>query len=440
MGVLTRLANTASRFRTGDGGNFAMMMAVVGLTVAMAAGYGINTAQMVSARSNLLAALDSAITSTARDLTTGKIDEQNARGTLEAFLFTNGGTAFASVDRLTLDSVVVDKATKTVSAKASIEVDMAFPLFGMANRQRITTESAALYSDRKIEVAMMLDVTGSMSGQRIRDLRTAANNAVDTFLAGQDTKNPRIRVALIPYADAVNAGPLANVVHVEGGPSSSGEPPALDDPLAASAAAPDRCATERKGSHQFTDASPYTAKVNRDYRLAFCPKAALMPLTTDRAALKARIDTFAAGGHTAGSIGIQWTWYMLSRQWADVLPVASQPAAHDPKSVAKYAILMTDGEFNTAFAGVPQHQNVRSQPARSRADAERLCAQMKRQGIEVFTIGFMLNQASAKTVLRNCASPDSGSVRHYFDTSSGDELIAAYQEIARNIERLAITR
>ena len=48
---------------------------------------------------------------------------------------------------------------------------------------------------------------------------------------------------------------------------------------------------------------------------------------------------------------------MLSPKWADVLPAASAPLAYDPKKVAKYAILMTDGEFNTAFAGVPKGGN-----------------------------------------------------------------------------------
>ena len=131
---------------------------------------------------------------------------------------------------------------------------------------------------------------------------------------------------------------------------------------------------------------------------------------------------------------------MLSQKWADVLPAASRPLAHDPRGVAKFAILMTDGEFNTAFAGVPNGQNVRNQPVRSRDNAEKLCAEMKKQGIEIFTIGFMLNQAGAKTVMKNCASPDKGATKHYFETSSGAELDAAFQSIAANIERLAIVK
>ena len=110
-----------------------------------------------------------------------------------------------------------------------------------------------------------------------------------------------------------------NNVYVETKFTTS-EPPAVDDPLAASSSSGfgfDDCATERKGSQQFTDASPNTAMVNRDYRLEFCPAAALKPLSADSGALKTTIKSFNASGSTAGHIGIQWSWYMLSPKWSD---------------------------------------------------------------------------------------------------------------------------
>ena len=206
---------------------------------------------------------------------------------------------------------------------------------------------------------MMLDVTGSMGGQKIKDLKTAANNAIDAFLLGQDEADPRVRVAIVPYADAVNTGSLSNVVYAEKSYTTK-EPPELDDPFAVSAyIPPDKCATERKGTQQFTDASPTVAMVNRDYRLEFCPEAALKPLSANISALKNTVKSFKADGYTGGHTGIQWTWYMLSNKWKDVLPKAARPEAYDEKKVAKYAILMTDGEFNTAFAGVAKKGNTR---------------------------------------------------------------------------------
>jgi hypothetical protein len=281
-----------------------------------------------------------------------------------------------------------------------------------------------------------------MQGRKIEDLKKAAKKAVERLLDNRSERDPRVRVALVPYADAVNTGSLSNTVFYET-KDTSGEPPAMNDPKAVSAQRSDRCATERKGYYQFSDASPYAAMVNRDYRLKFCPSASLRPLSSDAGMLKAEIDSFRASGHTAGHIGIQWSWYMLSPKWRNVLPQASAPADYDYKGdeVAKIAILMTDGLFNTAYAGVPQREETRGRQAdRSRKYAERLCREMKKEKIEIFTIGFMLDEPGAKSVLRNCASRDTGSVKHYYEAADGNELDAAYQDIIRNIERLAVIK
>jgi Flp pilus assembly protein TadG len=428
----------ATAFASDRQGSFAVLTALTAAVVAMAAGFAVNVAQIYNIKSGLRNALDAAVTSTARDLTTGKIDPKDARARFEDFLLSNADAKLSPSDRLVLDALVIDQTAKTVIANAHIDTDLFLPLFGSGPTQRISERSAALYSDKQIEVAMMLDITGSMAGQKIKDLKTAANNALDAFLAGQDPANPRVRVAVVPYAEAVNTGSLANTVFAETKFTTT-EPPALDAAVGVSTA-PDKCATERKGREQFTDASPYTAMVNRDYRLGSCPSASLTALSADSAALQKTIAKFSAGGSTAGHIGIQWSWYMLSPKWAGVLPKASAPAAYNPKKVAKYAILMTDGEFNTAFAGVAKGDATGSQATRSRDYAEQLCDAMKKDGIEIFTVGFMLKEAGAKQVLGNCASPDKGAVQHYFQTSSGAELNAAFLAIAQNIERLAITQ
>lgn len=437
MRVVGSIRRFLARLGRNRSGNFGMMLALTTPVLLLGAGYGLNIAQISITKSNLLAALDAAVTSTARDLTTGAIQEEQAREVVEAFLIANGLRAYAEEGKLSLDSIVIDREASTVTAKATVELDVAFALFGAANRQRVTTESAALYSDRRIEVAMMLDVTGSMQGQRLKDLKVAATNAVNLLLDNNRPGSDRVRVAIVPYADAVNAGPLSHVIYRETDLHSASEPPSL--PPATPASGGNICGTDREGTRQFTDDGPHVRMVNRDYRLQFCPAAALIPLTTDRAALTSRIQSFVANGHTAGQIGIQWSWYMLSPKWASVLPVSAQPHEYDNKKVAKYAILMTDGEFNTAFADVPDGANVRNQPTRSRNYANRLCTEMKRQGIEIFTIGFMLNN-TAKQVMRNCATPDSGSTQHYYEASTGAELDAAFRSIAGNIERLALTR
>jgi Flp pilus assembly protein TadG len=482
---------TFARFIEDRSGNFAVITAATITTILLSIGFGINTAQMVLTRSNLLNALDSAVTSTARDLTTGVIPEDDAEKMVKAFLFTNGGTGFASADKISLDSLVVDHTAKTVTATASVDISLLFPLFGAADNQKISVTSAALYSDKQVEVAMMLDLTGSMAKTRntdkIGDLQTAATNAVKTMLGNQNPNNPRVRVALVPYASGVNAGALVNDVYAETSSSSDLPPVAGSKVLVSKTGSqslpsfatytsivasayphPDNCATERKdlyGNADFSADGPdtirtdkngkaYYALVNRDNGLAGsgmnkCPDAKIIPLTTDQDTLLESIKAFKADGYTAGAIAVQWTYYMLAPQWRSVIKNAGLgdgPANTNPDKISKVAILMTDGQFNTAYAGVGKNYNAQGNLARS--NAESICSNMKADGIEVYTIGFDLNdksmsateRAEAKSVLQNCSSPDKPGRQHFFDASTGTELDGAFQKIIADIEGLVLTQ
>ena len=468
------VARRLGEFGADSSGSFAVITAAILAVIVLSAGYAVNIAQLYNVKSSLRQALDAAVTSTARDITTGRIKADDARGMVELFLKANGDPTFMGGDRLVLDGLIVDKAARTIEATAHVDVDLYFPLFGLSDERRVRNESAAVYSDKKIEVAMMLDVTGSMKGDKIKALKEAAANAVEQLLVNQDAKNPRVRVAIVPYAEAVNTGQLADAVFVEKR-NGSNLPPPIDQAVSASATSgPDKCATERKdkdGAADFSDDGPYAertyvdskkkervylARVNRDDRLEVCPKAELIALTADKAKLLGTIDDFKADGVTAGGIAAQWGYYMLSPEWRDAIKAAGMgggPADHDPKKVAKVAILMTDGQFNTAFAGVKDSNDRDNQPQldqgkKARSYAEAVCANMKGDGVEVFTIGFALDDRSmsrdereqAKSVLKNCSSPDSSSIKHFFEASTGEELDAAFREIIANTERLAIMR
>lgn len=452
MQAVSAAVRTARAFGSDRRGNFAIMTGFVATVLAGAIGFGVNLGQLYNIKSNLRQSLDAAVTSTARDLTTGTIDPKDARKMVEAFLFANADTDIIAGENLVLSKIVVDQVAKTVRAEAYVDADLFFPLFAGDGQQRVSMSSAALYSDKRIEVSMMLDVTGSMSGQKIKDLKTAASNAVDTFLGAQDPAKPRVRLAIVPYSNSVNAGTFAATsVYVETNAADRKQAPANDDPkLASLGARPDNCATERKGAYQYSDAGPDASMVNRDFLLTkfakdfgsrACPVAAIQPLTSDADALKKTISNFVAEGGTGGHIGIQWAWYMLSEKWGSVMDVSQRPAKLDTKKVAKYAILMTDGEFNLSYFDVDSASNVYDDDGKvaTRDAAKKLCEEMRKGGIEVFTIGFKLENSYAIETMKNCASPDTAKVRHYFQTSSGPELDQAFQEIARNIERLTIT-
>ena len=401
MRVFSAIGRSLRAFVEDRRGSFAVITGAILTVLVLSAGFALNLAQLYNVKSSLGQALDSAVTSTARDITTGTIEPDDARGMVEAFLKANGDPELIRSDRLVLDRLVIDQLNNTIEATAYVDVDLFFPLFGLSDQRRVSNLSATVYSDRNIEVAMMLDVTGSMDGQKIEDLKDAAENAVEALLGNQDAKNPRVRVAIVPYAEAVNTGKLADTVFVEkeGG---SNLPPPIDKAETVSAKGRiDNCATERKdkdGAADFSDDGPYSerknkkgktylAKVNRDDRISIdpdtkktmCPAAELIPLTADKQKLLDTIEDFKADGVTAGGIAAQWGYYMLSPKWRSAIKEAGMgagPADHDRRRVAKVAILMTDGQFNTAFAGVQDRRHAANAAGH---EVTQLCREAVRQ-------------------------------------------------------------
>lgn len=461
-------------FIRSEDGNYLMLTVLCSTALFGMVGLGVNTAQLYHTKTNLRQALDAAVTSTARDLTTGRIPEADARDTVQRMLTANSTGGFAVGGVLKLDELNINQTDRTVQATASADVEIAFPLFGIGKTHKVVTEATALYSDRKVEVAMMLDVTGSMGEDgtrkdgrkqtKLQNLQDAASGAVDDLLQrNTNPSDPRLRVALIPYAQGVNTGSSLNSVVFYEARGFSDKPLGLDAlnlpenklikqaVAAAKAALGDNCATERKSvdnsgnaTLDTSDLGPFDSTVNRDDRLgkSGCPSAEIVPLTADAKRLKNAIANFKAAAYTAGHIGIQWTQYMLSPKWGSFLKDATGgkvPAEYKDKGAKKIAILMTDGEFNTAFVTRQDGIDTPASNENSPEYANGLCDQMKGNDIEVFTIGFMLDQEGAKNTLRGCASPDSNGVTHFYDASNGVELKKAFDSITANIEQVRLT-
>lgn len=472
----------AAAFAASEAGNFAIITGIVLAILMLVVGLSINTVEMALTRSNLQQALDAAVTSTARDLTTGIIDTTNATPTVTAFLKANGSSDFASADQISLDNLQVDTGSKTVSAQASVTIPLLFPVFGGSSQRTITVASAAKYSDQMMEVSMVLDVTGSMADSatgrkggpsKISGLKVAATDAVQELFAGQNPANPRVRMAIVPFANAVNVGSsLASqsvfsekAVTPYRGWQIGNRDPRLAKYYNSSPdyyKRPDNCATELKdasSNYVAEDVGPGAFMPHRDILLSqfaggqagwgssqACPSAALVPLTTDQSVLTNLINSLSPNGGTAGHIGIQWGWYMLSPNWTSVLPTASAPAPYDPTKVTKVMILMTDGEFNLSYYDVTKASNAYNQNGKQApvTAAEDLCTAMKKDGIQIFTIGFGLpsdEAATARQTLENCATPDTPTVKYFYEATDNDELDATFKAIVVDLQKqLVLTK
>jgi Flp pilus assembly protein TadG len=171
----------------------------------------------------------------------------------------------------------------------------------------------------------------------------------------------------------------------------------------------------------------------------------IMPLSTDKDALKARINALTAYGSTSGALGTAWTWYMLSPNWGSVWTGAARPGTYaDVTTVQnngrpllrKVAVLMTDGVYNTVRGWKDQDQQTASN------HAKQLCTNMKAQGIEIFTVGLALDELSttARGIAENTLQSCGTDLSHFYSTLNVEELQTAFQDIAFQLSAVRLTR
>jgi Flp pilus assembly pilin Flp len=212
------------------------------------------------------------------------------------------------------------------------------------------------------------------------------------------------------------------------------------------------CATDRPNNP--TSDLPFSASLaGRNYANQSankCPTSPIVPLTTDKTALKTAIAGLMTDGSTAGNLGIAWAWHMLSPNLGYLWP-GSRPDAYDGENIMKAAIIMTDGEFNTVHCnGVVSWNSTDGSGGNADkiacnapngapyAQARAYCDAMKASDkIIIYTVGFGIAEGSAAAeLLAYCAS----GADSYFLAENASGLDAAFQQIASNISALRIAR
>ncbi|MFZ1814917.1 MAG: pilus assembly protein [Rhizobiaceae bacterium] len=400
-----QLSSKVSAFGRNESGSFATVFGVSAVAVFLCAGVAVDYTRMAQSRSIINSALDAAVLSAGNALAQGKKVDGDLRQEFEDFFMANVEGRFGVPSNVRITSFSADAATGKVSATASADMTMAFMGIAGTPSVELGAASEAVFSNDAVEVAMMLDVTGSMGQNgKLAALKDAAKEAVSILLP-DNSNNGKTRISLVPYSAAVNAGPYAARASVNPGFA---------------------CVTERWGTEKFTDSGPNAGKV--EARSAYCPRQSIMPLSGEPASLKSTISSFTDGGSTAGHLGVAWTYYTLSPNWKSVWPTKSKPANYKTKDVRKIAILMTDGEFNTIYG-----------PGWSSATfAEEICRSMRRDEITIYSIGFQA-PSNAERTLRNCASPDKDGKSHFFSANSAAELTQAFRDIAKDIQKLRLS-
>ncbi len=447
-----------ARFLRDAHGNVSILFAFCVIALVGGVGIAIDTSVAYNVRSQLAAAVDAAALAGARAFASPNRDAD-----IQNFFDANfqAGYMGSILEPLQIAS---DGEARTVTVTARAEIPTLFMSVLGTDSTNIAATAEATLSSRDVEVSLVLDVTGSMSGQRIIDLRSAANELVDIVV--QDQQDPFYSmVALVPYSNAVNVGSYATDVR---GTTTSGTcthpaaptcdqfefPRASDGDLRTYDIT--TCVTPRSGPHLATDAAPSVAPLGKQYAHATyntCLTPTILPLSSDKTELHAAINALTAAGSTAGQIGVAWGWYMISPNFGYLWPTESQPmdygTIHLGQEVLKVAIIMTDGDFNTIYSdgviaknsasgsGSSQYKiNENATNGTAFEQAELLCTNMKAEGIEVYTVGLAVASTTGATEFVNNCATDS---EHVYLPVDGTELKQAFRDIAVQVSNLRIS-
>ena len=439
----------------------AAVLPIFGLMViflVVVAGAAIDISRVVNAREKLSYAIDVAALSVATDLSTSALSDAQIKARLEASFRANLADAEfleKAIENLNFD-VNSNQGTVSVTSSAALDnyfIDMGgygIKAFG-PEAFSFGTSAQVSYSQFDVELALVVDVTGSMSGD-MGTLRTASKAVVDILRpADIDEKDAKVRISLVPYSRGVNLGSFAS--KAKGG-----------DFYAVSG----KCVTEREDYEtfkvKFTDttynyyevsAPPPKETFFGDGTSGRCPsRSEMIPLTKDRDKLKEAITDLSAGGATAGQTGAIWGWNSISPNFANLWPAESAPAAYTDDNVLKFAIIMTDGDNNRAYDLVdrqcyrwgcvdydpPRWQETSRGASGYRGTASvrhrEYCKGMKESGIEVFGVYFGSNNSS--TGARNMQS--CASTGNYYQASSSQDLINAFANIAKKIQQIYLSK
>ena len=403
-----------------ESGSVAMMFGLSFMAFLFCAGMGIDMARMSNASTRVAAAADAAALAAGRALLEGKL-EDSAVEDLGEKMFWSDYTSSRSFANVSSAKVNVDRSTGTVVVDVKADVKMTITALAGFKKFDIPVHNAATFQTKDIEVGMALDITGSMNDvpsgggkSKIESLKDAFEKFADQLMPAKPVAGQKVRVGLAPYSAAVNLGKYASTV--------------------SDSRSTDGCVIERLGANKWTDmpttAGAYSVKADAKTNKGsyVCPSAKVMPLTDDRDALVAKVKAYSANGGTAGHLGVQWGWNLVSENWGSTWGAAGEPESYQKVTdgkLIKAVVMMTDGSFNTAYNN-----------GTSPDQAKQVCDNMKAKGIKVFAIAFDA-PADSQALLKYCAS---SATDYYADAANDTELKAAFAKFASKLGELHLSK
>ena len=418
-GLTSRLPSVRAclaRFRRDSRANVAPIFAIAIIPIIGLTGTAVDYSNANAARTSLQAALDATaltLSKEAQGLTQTQLNEK-------ATQYFNASFSNSEAKNITVTPLLTtpQSGSFTLNITASASVDLRFmSVFGQ-NSLPISSSSEVKWGIKKLELALVLDNTGSMaSSGKMTALKTASHNLLTT-LKNAAKKLGDVKVSIIPFDVTVKLG------------TAYKDEFWIDfDQNDISKSSWEGCVQDRDKTNGINNNTKDTTPVAGDDHTWFpavqCGSLVrLMPLTdvfdsTGFTALNDKIDAMTPAGNTNTTIGLVWGWHSLTSN----LPL-TQGAAVAP-DLDKVIIMLTDGA-NTEDRWTTTGSQID-------ARMEMACANVKAANIKIYTVRVINGNAS---LLQACAT----SPNMFYDVQQASQLNGVFTSIAQNLASLRISK
>jgi hypothetical protein len=194
-------------FKREERGNVAVMFALSLMPIMAAAGTAIDYGRLSTSQSKIHAALDAAVLAVARDPTISTDPTtaagQQTRTKIQQFFDANlYDRNLVAQPTIVLKPTSVDKVLVEVTGC----VEMAFVGFtGIIDPCVKTSTEVTRGNSMKMEIALAIDNSGSMTGGKMDEAKTAAKDFVKTLLEAAKIPD-QVKISLVPFSNTVNTG------------------------------------------------------------------------------------------------------------------------------------------------------------------------------------------------------------------------------------------
>ncbi len=397
-------------------GQILILYALCLVPILLAVGSSLDYAMVVRAKRTLQVAVDAAVLSGSTELP----NTVAAVAAANAYFDENASVPSAYKNFQVVDGVL--------TGNVGISVDTHLMQFAGIGSLDVGVTASATKESSGMELMLVLDVSGSMSGS-ILALRQAATNLLDVIYQGSPTR-PETWVGLTPFGGRVNI--------IDYGASWMNSPPSQSNGPTAPVGTqckinqpdpdyPRLCTALRSGVNQENTAVPSVEGFDEfGGNWNVCPVPRTVGLTSSRDTVQQAIDQLCSGHGTSTHIGMVWGWRMISPEWQGLWGDPELPLDYDD-TPGKYVVIMTDGKNHPSQSGDPY--------STEEADAQLLreCQAMKDEGITIFAVTFNMNGALAGLYQQCVSEPE-----YQYDAESDYDLEEVFGVIGNIVNALAV--